>query len=316
MKKLFLTALAFAGALSCFAAGKTEPPSAIKVVVPNGGPAIALSKMAFEKTKVNGVDVDYEIVEGAELLQARILSNEADIAAVPTNLAAILNAKSDAVYVGTIGWGNLYCVSTDASIKTPADLKGKTLYSFGRGMTPDLTAREVLAENGIDAEKDIKIEYLPAVSDVSQAFLAGKAATALIAEPVLSLVLSKKQNAKVVMDVQAEWKKAFGENYPQAGLIVKKDFLKKNKKFIDAFLKEVETSLVWVNANAAEAAEHAASIMTLPPAPIVAAAIPKLNLHFVSAKESRKAFEHYLEVLAKADVKFIGGKMPNEDFYY
>lgn len=316
-KKIFtFFVVAFLG-LSVFAFGKKEEPFSVKLVAPNGGPAIAISKLVFEKTKIANANIEYEIVEGAELLQARIISGEADIAVVPSNLAAILHAKgADITYLATLVWGNVYCLSNNPDIKDFASLKGKTICSFGRGMTPDLTVREVLNKNVIRPDTDVKIEYLASVADIASAFLSGKAETVIIAEPVLSQVLSKKANAKLVFDVQKEWEKLFGESYPQAGVIVKNELLKTKKDFVDKFLVEVEKNLNLVNSNPKLASEEATAVMKLPPATIVEKAIPGLNLKFVSAKESRNALENYFSILEKINPKFIGGKMPAKDFYY
>lgn len=316
-KKLFIFCTVIFLSLPIFGLGKKEKSFSVKLTAPNGGPAIAISKLVFEKAKIAEANIEYEIVDGPALLQARIISGETDLAVVPSNLAAILHAKgADITYLATLVWGNFYCLSNNPSVVDFASLKGKTIYSFGRGMTPDLTVREVLLKNGIEPDTDVKIEYLTSVADIAGAFLSGKAEIVIIAEPVLSQVLSKKTNAKLVFDVQKEWKKFFGESYPQAGIIVKNEFLKTQKKFVDKFLIEVEKTVNWTNKNPKLASEQATSIMKLPPAPIVEKAIPGLNLKFVSAKNSRQALENYFTILQKTDSKFIGGKMPTEDFYY
>jgi len=215
-----------------------------------------------------------------------------------------------------IVWGNLYFISSEP-VSSIADLKGKTIYSFGRNNTPDLTAREVLKKNGIDPDKDVSFEYLSAVGDIPSAFISGKAKYALAAEPSLSMIMTKKPNTNIVVDIQEEWKKAFsGASYPQASLIVNAEFLQKHPEYVSAFLDKAKESSEWVKENPQKAAEYASKIAALPPPPILSKAIPKLNIVFVEAEKARPAVEAYLKVLAEADPKFIGGSLPDDAFYY
>lgn len=280
-------------------------------------PSIAIAKALIKKTKIAGIRPQYEILDGADLLQARLLSEEADIAILPTNLAAILYAKGLAIkYLGTISWGNLYCISCDENVKTLQDLNAKTIYSFAKGMSPDLTLREILSKNSFKLDTDLNFEYLASVSDVAVAFLSGKAKTAIIAEPFLSFVLEKKAETKIVFDLQLEWKKLFSESYPQSCIVARADFIETHKDFISDFLSEVEESINWIKANPYELAENARKFINLDDTTAIVNAIPRLQLYFVNAQKSKKALENYFTILAKTNTKFIGGKMPDEDFYY
>ena len=311
MKKIYSSFFFLFVGLSLLFAGGTKEKSVndsfkVKVVLPAGAPAAALSKLVYEKTQFDNSETEYEVVSGPELLQARVLSGEADIIAVPTNLASVLYSKQKNIkLLAPIVWGNLYFISSEP-VSSIADLKGKTIYSFGRNNTPDLTAREVLKKNGIDPDKDVSFEYL-----------SGKAKYALAAEPSLSMIMTKKPNTKIVVDIQEEWKKAFsGASYPQASLIVNAEFLQKHPEYVSAFLDKAKESSEWVKENPQKAAEYASKIAALPPPPILSKAIPKLNIVFVEAGKARPAVEAYLKVLAEADPKFIGGSLPDDAFYY
>ncbi|UTC74940.1 ABC transporter substrate-binding protein [Treponema sp. OMZ 792] len=289
----------------------------VKVVMPSGAPAVTLSKLVYEKMQFDNSKTEYEVLSGPELLQARVLSGEADIAIVPTNLASVLYSKQKNIkLLAPIIWGNLYVISSE-TISSVSDLKGKTLYSFGRNNAPDLTVREVLKKNGIDPDKDVSFEYVAAASDIPPAFISGKAKFAVSAEPSLSMIMTKKPGTKVIADIQAEWKKFFdGASYPQASLIVNSEFAKKHPEYVKAFLDKAKESSEWVNTNPQKAAEYASQIATLPPPPILSKAIPKLNIAFVEVEKARPAVEAYLKVLAETNPKFIGGSLPDDAFYY
>ena len=98
MKKIYSSFFFLFVGLSLLFAGGTKEKSAngnfkVKVVLPAGAPAAALSKLVYEKTQFDNSETEYEIVSGPDLLQARVLSGEADIVAVPTNLASVLYSK-------------------------------------------------------------------------------------------------------------------------------------------------------------------------------------------------------------------------------
>lgn len=304
-----------------FANGNKENTSTenctVKVILPSGGPAIALSKMVYEKTQFENSITEYDVVAGPDVLQARILSGEADIAIAATNFASAVYAKNKSVtLLAPVVWGNLYCIAYE-NIASIAELKGKTIYSFGRGVTPDLTVRKILSKNGLDPDKDVTFQYLSSSADIPPAFLSGKADIAIAAEPALSAILAKKSDTKILIDIQKEWEENFdGVSYPQASLIVKTEFLKAHPEYVKAFVKAAEDSVAWVIENNKTAAEYASNITTLPPVPVLTKAIPRLHIYFVSAQNAKAAIEKYFNVLAESDPKFIGGKLPDEGFYY
>ena len=64
--------------------------------------------------------------------------------------------------------GVLYVVETGESIQSVEDLKGKTIYSTGKGTTPEFALNYILRENGIDPETDVTIEYKSEATEAAQ----------------------------------------------------------------------------------------------------------------------------------------------------
>ena len=141
MKKHYVIAFLFCciTAMLC-AGGKKEPPTAaqaksadnssaqaaytVKVVVPANAPAICIAKMASDDAAVaDSAVTEYEVLQAPDMLQARLLSGEADIAIVPSNLSAILYAKGTGVRLaGAVVWGILYGLTSE-SVNSIEDLK-------------------------------------------------------------------------------------------------------------------------------------------------------------------------------------------------
>ena len=224
MKKHYVIAFLFCciTAMLC-AGGKKEPPTAaqaksadnssaqaaytVKVVVPANAPAICIAKMASDAAAVaDGAVTEYEVLQAPDMLQARLLSGEADIAIVPSNLSAILYAKGTGVRLaGAVVWGILYGLTSE-SVNSIEDLKGKTIITFGRGLTPDVTVRELLNAYGLTPDKDVIFNYVQSGQEAAAAFISGKGSFVILPEPMVSMVLTKKSGSKVFLDVQNAWK--------------------------------------------------------------------------------------------------------------
>ena len=92
----------------------------------------------------------------------KLVKGEVDIAAVPANMASVLyNNTEGAVKVLAINTlGVLYIVENgDSGVSSIADLKGRTLYASGKGASPEYALNYLLAQNGLDPETDVTVEY-------------------------------------------------------------------------------------------------------------------------------------------------------------
>ena len=257
--------------------------------------------------------------QAPDILVSKLLSGEFDISALPTNLAATLYNK-DAGYqlLAMNTWGVLYVVSTDTSITSWDDLKGRTINTFGLGATPDVVFRYLLSENNIDPDKDVTIDYSIPQIEIANAMIAGKVDTALLPEPLVTMVTTKNSDLKIVMDLQSEWKKIHGEDIPmaQGSLVVKKEFAEKNPEIVAAFLNLYEESISWVNTSLEQAGVLVEKHNIGMPAKIAEKAIPRSNIRFMTAMDARQSVESYLEVLFNFSPQTVGGKIPDEGFYY
>lgn len=298
--------------------GSTEKIS-IKVVAPSGAPTLSMIKMFKENPNFGEhVEVNYESLKSTDVLSSQLMSGEADIAVVPTNLAATLYNKGLPYKLAASNvWGVLYLASTE-EIHSIENLKGKEVYTMGRGLTPDMVFRYILEENGIDPEKDVNLKYLTGGTELASSLIAGESQIALIPEPMLSNVLMKRKDVNVSLDIQEEWAEATGlsTSYPQASLIIKADIIENNPEFVEAFVKEFEASINWANENPADAGNYSEELQTDLNAKIVEKAIERINMKFVNSAEAKTAIETYLNVLFEYSPESVGGKLPDDNFYY
>ena len=299
---------------------KEKEPLELSVAAPSGAPTLSLIKM-FKEQPVLGenVKVSYESVKSPDLINARVMSGEVDIAVVPTNAAAILYNKEVPYKLAVSNvWGVLYRVTSDAGVTAWEDLKGKEVHTIGRGLTPDIVLRYLLSENGINPDKDITINYYNDGAELAANFIAGKSHIAVIPEPVLSNVLLKKKDAKMILDLQEEWAKATSmtSSYPQASLIIKDELLENHPEVVAAFLEAFEDSINWANNNPEEAGAYNEELKTGLTIETVVQGIERSRIQFVEAAKAQEAIETYLGILLKYAPDQVGGKLPDEGFYY
>lgn len=290
----------------------------VRVIIPAGLPAISMAEMIEgDAFALPGYQVEYTVLKSPDLLAGKLISGDAELAIVPTNLAIKLYNKGVKVkYCGGSVWGILYMISQQKSDGWQV-LKGKEIYSLGRGLTPDIVLRYLLSKNGLEPGKDVQIHYVNNAMELAPSFLLGKSNYSVIPEPALSMVLKKKPDTHVMLDLQKEWSKETGmtSGYPQACLIALGDFADREPEFVNEFRTAFGTALAKVNADPQHAAQLASQYLKTPAAPVMATAIPRSNLKWVDADTDRKALEAYYKILYAFEPAVLGGKMPDDNFY-
>lgn len=289
----------------------------INVAVLKGPTGLSMVKLIHSESQLESTDkVNYHVVGTPQLATSGILSGSYDIAALPTNLAAIIfNKKPDYTLIAVTGEGTLYVVSSRDDIKEFKDLKGKKVYNIARSSTPGFLFSNLLNKNGINPETDIDIDFTYNHIELAPMLIAGKVETGILPEPLITMVLLKNPEMKVVADFQKEYSTG-DSSYPLSCILVKTELLKEKPEVIKTFLTELEQSINWVKVNPMEAGNWGEDIGLGVTGPLVTKAMPRLNLGFKSAKDAKKDLEAYYKVLFNSDAKSVGGKLPTSDFYW
>ena len=296
-----------------------QEPKTIKFCYQDGTPALTSAKLAKENPIIDdNIVIEYEMQKSPDLLVTKVLKEEADIAIVPSNLAAqAFNKELSYEIVGTAVWGSFYLASTE-DINGFEELKGREIYTFGKGLTPDLVLRYVLSQNGIDPEEDVKITYLNAASEVGPAFIGGKTNLAVLAEPLLTTITMKKEDTKIILDLNEEWGKAAGtdKGYPQASLIIKKDLIENNREFVEDFIKAYEESRKWAVENSETLGGYAEELGISVAKETIEKGIIWNNVESFNIIDGKEEYKAYYEAILDFAPDFIGGKIPDEDIYF
>lgn len=299
---------------------KVVEKEVVKIAGLKGPTSIGMIKMFEEKPNLGeNLDSSYEIATTPDVLISKLLSKEVDFAALPTNAAAKLYNKEAGYELAAVNtWGVLYMMTNGEEIKSFEDLKGKKINSIAKGSTPDVVFRYLLEKNGLDIEKDVTLDYTFNHVELAQAMVAGKVDIAVLPEPFVTMVSMKNKQSKIAMNIQEEWKNILGENaaIAQACLVVRKDFAQSHPEAVNSFLEEYEKSINWVNENKEEAGvlveKHGIGMK----AKMAELAIPRCNIAFKDAQDSKETVQRYLKVLYDFSPKDVGGKLPDENFYY
>jgi NitT/TauT family transport system substrate-binding protein len=273
----------------------------------------------FEEKALNSdtYSVEYMSESAPDALVGKIITGDVQIAAVPTNLASVLYNKTEGAvqFLALNTLGVIHIVGS-ADIESLEELKGQTLYVSGQGATPDYAINYILEKKGL--KDDIAIEFFPDHSSLAQAVIAGDAPAAVLPQPFVTQVVMKSEDVSILVDLNQAWSEATDNagDLTMGCLLVNKEFAENNKDFVAKFMTEYENSVNWVNENPAEAGVLIESNGILPDAKLAEMAIPNCAIVIRNAQDAKDEINAFLEVLMNFNPSSIGGKLPNEDFFY
>lgn len=300
---------------------KEEVP--IKLVGLKGPTSMGMVKLIddAQEDPDNSLPVDFEMLTSPDQLAPKLLKGEADVAALPSNLAALLYQKSEGniVCINLNTLGVLYMVDRDNSVHSIEDLRGKTIYASGKGVSPEYVLRYLLGENGL-TEEDVDLEWKNEHAEALAALSQDSSAVALLPQPFVTIAQSKVEDLRIALDLTEEWKKTQKDAENPSALVMgvlvcQKDFLEEHPEEIKALLESYAKSVDFVNDNPEEAAQLIEKYGIFK-APVAEKAIPYCNIVCITGEEMKDQLSGYLQVLYDANPESIGGEMPADDFYY
>lgn len=290
----------------------------MSVACMTGPTGIGMAKlMADAEAKTTANNYSFTVATAATDITGKFLNGEINIASVPTNVAATLYNKSEGkvrmLAVNT--YGVLSILEKGDTIKSVADLKGKTVYSTGKGQNPEFILKYILTENGIDPKKDLTINFVSS-EDLVAKLISGEAEVAMAPEPAATTVMVKNQELNRVLSINDEWAKVSDTKLMMGCVIALDSYIEANPKAVEKFLEEYEASIKFASENIDETATHCATYKITASDVIAKKAIPTCNLCYVTGKDMKNNVNGYYGVLFNADPTSIGGKLPADDLYY
>lgn len=296
--------------------GKTLRVAALK-----GPTAMGMVKLMEEAENGNTAnDYEFTLAGSPDEIVGSIVTGEFDIAAVPTNLAATLYNKTQGkvrlMALNTLGV--LYVIEAGDSVRSVEDLAGRTVYSTGKGSTPEFAFDYVLEKNGV--KDQVTVEYKSEHAELAALLSQGQAELALLPQPFVTTAMAQNPGLRVALDLTEEWDKAAqGASQLTMGCVIaQKSFLEENAAAAAAFLAEYEASVEFVTdpANLDEAAALIVSQGILASEAVAKTALPQCGITFLAGEEMKKTASGFLQVLYDADPQSVGGALPDDDLYH
>lgn len=170
----------------------------------------------------------------------------------------------------------------------------------------------------------IDLKYVGSPIDAMQMLILRRVDHALLAEPAISMALRKTNSFPLKLiapdlyrsaDLQKEWGEVFKieEKVPEAGMAV---IGAQKLHVIKRFNEEYAKSLAWYKTHPKEAGELVEKYIPMLNADAVSDSLEYVQLNDVTAQESKKDLEFFFDVLKRNNPKSIGGKLPDDNFYY
>ena len=322
MKKILTLGLILAMALTMFTACSSEEvPSTVSQTVniaalngPTGMAMVDLMDME-DKYAITTYQAPTDIT-------AKIINGEVDVAAVPSNLAAVLYNKTegDIVAVSPIALGMLQILGNNADVREVSDLAGKTIIASGQGGTPEYVLQKVLQDNGLTIYEDVNVQWVANHSEVNTQLLSQEGTIAMIPEPFVSTALAQGQEGVTkLFDLNELWEEATGQQLPMGVLVATRSFAEDRSDDLKVLLSDLQASVDYVNDSPAEAAKAIVEHGFIGDEAIAEAAIP--NCHIVlytgdNAAEGIEMLKTFNQTLYDMDPASVGGALPDENLYY
>ncbi|MGI6378085.1 MAG: ABC transporter substrate-binding protein [Bacilli bacterium] len=268
--------------------------------------------MAQNEDKKTKNIYDFTIAGAVDELTGRLISGDLDMAALPTNLIATLNSKTDGEIqiLGVNTLGVLYIIENGSTINSLADLEGKTILASGKGSTAEHILNYILVENEVTVEMVWASEH----SEAATQLLNGNYTIAMLPEPFVTTVTSKDQNFKVAINLSEEWGKLDVGELMMGGIAVRKTFVQEHEQAVKNFVKEYQSSVNYVNKNLKAAADLIEKY-DIAKASVAEAALPRCNIVWKHGTSYKEPLTNFLGVLYAAKPMSVGGKLPTADFY-
>ena len=303
---------------------KETEPVEVNVTALKGPTAMGMVSLMddVDNGKVDSENYKFTIAASIDEVTPAISQGETDIAAVPANVASVLYNKLEGgvqvLAVNTLGV--LYIVENGDTVQSAADLKGKTIYASGKGATLEYALNYILQQNGLDPAADVTIEWKSEHSECVAALAQDPSGIAMLPQPFVTTAQMKNPDLRVALDLTEEWDKVQEDAQEPGALltgvvVVRTEFAKENPEAVSDFLERYKASVDFVNENVDEAAQLVGQydIVT---AEVAQTAIPECNIVCITGDEMQEKLSGYLSALNDQNPEAVGGKLPDDDFYY
>ena len=288
-----------------------------------GPPSMGMGWMIHENEEGNTYN-DYNFEVGGvdyTALASKLNTGDYDIIHCPSNVGAILynnkDLKEEVEVIDISNLGLLYILTTDDSVKSMDDLKGRTVYSIGEGGPPEYTFGYLLDQEGLS--DDVNFSFRSTPFEVLNLLQDEENSIALLPQPFVEVAKLLVPDLKVPIDITEEWdnlKLESGAESVTTITIVRKKFLEEHEQAVVEYLNLLKKSVAYSLSHVDEAAEWTDTYETFLNPEVAADAIPYVNMCALTGQEMKEKLEGFLKIMYDYNPDAVGGSMPDDDFYY
>ena len=290
----------------------------IRVAVLNGTTGFGIAPLYCDiKNGIHhNMNAKIDFYADATLVAPLVIGGSVDIAAVPTNLAAVLyNKTQDGIEVLAVNTlGVLYLIENGDTVKSISDLEGKTVYLPGSGSNPEYVLKTLLELSGLTDK--VTLDYTYATPDeLTAALTSGKASLGILPEPKVTAAMTKNTSLNVALDFTKEWKTLTGTDLVQGCIVGRKEFIAEHPVAVENFLKAYEGSVTMLNSDADKAATAVVTAGIAANEGLVKNALPRCNITYLVGEEMEKALNGFWEALFNCSPASLGGSLPDNKIF-
>ncbi len=315
---LSLTLLLLCG-LSLAACNPAKDDSGpIRIGVLAGPTGMGAAKMIADHTKKSDL-YEFTVYSSPNDAVADLAAKEIDMVCLPTNTAATL-ANKQQNYISVIAvncLGSLYLLSDgNTEINSISDLEGKTITTSVATSTTVPILRYLLEKNHVNAEIKVEADHAALVTKIVK----NEVSLAVLPEPMVTTALTKNASYSVDLNLSEEWDRVSDKPLAMGCMVVRQDYLENHKAKVDSFLEEYKSSVAYIgnSENLTSAVQMIVDAGIIPAAPVATSALKNLygSLVCIDGADMQATLEAFYTVLKDAMPTSIGGKLPDESFYY
>ncbi len=245
---------------------------------------------------------ELKVWEETEKHMAWIVNGRADFSFSAVMAAArLFDSGVDIKLLSVDVWDNFYLLTRGYRARSFGDLRGREIHlPLFKNAPPAAITQHLMRRMGYDPSEFEFVFGNPfgRPEEIKDLFVRGEADTVLLREPEASYALYNAKDAHVSMAFRDLWERVHPGmgNLPNAGLVVKGQFLREHPEIVQIFLEELDRAIRWVNEHRKEAAQQAWDIMRHRPEE-VELFLSRARFEHRSGDDARAAIRDYLQVL-------------------
>ncbi len=302
----------------------------LTLVAPPGPMAIPMAYLVVND-KLAGVAEETELViwENADQLRAMVADGQGDLVTVPSNNAAIFYNKGLRLRLLDISvWNITYLITSDPGASSFTDIKGQSLVVSLQGSVPDVMFQFLATKEGLDPTGDFDLRYATDPTQAAQLLIAGEVENAVLSEALATSVILQTKDKGVplrrALAFDEAWAAAVGGAAGQEALqtpiagVVATATVMDEPEVIAAFEREYAAAVQWMLVDPEAAGQLVET--ELPQlglkAAVLTASLQSVTWRHTPAAEARAGLESFYAALMELSPEVIGGKLPDDGFYY